>query len=450
LSGKLVQLKVSDLAFDGKAVAHRDGKVVFLDGGLPGETVLAEIVRSKPHYDQGIVHEVTERSASRIEPICPHFDHCGGCVWQDLAYEQQLQIKKKLVAECLARIGGLASVPLADVIPSAETFHYRNKMEFSFHTTDGGSFSLGLHRKGCFDDIFDLEACYLQPELATRVVHLVRDFVKREQIPVYDVVGHRGYMRFLILRQAKHTGQLMVNVVTNQGGFSARDRLVSHLVSECPELTTIIHGRTGKISNVATAEDEQVCYGPGFIEEELLGHLFRIRASSFFQVNSLQTEALYRAGFELLRPLPSDKLLDLYCGSGSIGILLASQVAEVIGVELVPEAIMAARENAELNQVDNIRFIEADTKNCLKALVQQEARFDAVVIDPPRAGLHPKALKRTIALGADRLLYFSCNPSTFARDARQLCEEGYSVSEIRPVDMFPHTRHIELVALFYK
>lgn len=448
LTDKLVELKIIDLAFDGKSVAHRDGKVVFLNGGLPGETVLAEITRSKPRYDQAIVHEITEKSEFRIDPVCQHFGHCGGCTWQDLIYEHQLLIKKKQVVETIARIGGLESVEVADIIPSQETFHYRNKMEFSFHVTGEDGFALGLHRRGRFDDVFNLEACYLQSDAATRVVHRVREFVASEKIPVYDVLRHTGYMRFLVLRQAKRTGQLMVNIVTNRGEFPQRDALVAYLAEHCPEITTIIHGQTDSKSNVALSQIEDICHGPGYIEEELCDHLFRIHAGSFFQVNSLQTEILYRTGFDLLKPEKTDRILDLYCGSGSIGILLASRVAEVVGVELVAEAIKAACENARLNKVENISFYQDHAKNYLKTLAGETTPFDAVVIDPPRAGLNPKALRRVLRLNCTRLLYFSCNPATFARDAKGICAQGYSISKIQPVDMFPHTRHIELVALF--
>ncbi len=448
MSNKVVELEIEDLAFDGKSVAHMDGKVVFLNGGLPGETVVAEITRSKPRYNQAIVREITKKCDARIPPICSHDDHCGGCTWQDLNYEDQLAFKKKQVVESIARIGGLEEVTVTDVIPSKEVFRYRNKMEFSFHTTPDGAFTLGLHRRGCFDDIFDLQACFLQSETANKIVHWVRNFVTEEKIPVYDVFKHTGFMRFLVIREAKQTGQLMVNVVTNFGEMPAVEKLVSGLMAGFPSITTIVHCENGKKSNIAVAEKEEILYGPGYIEEKLFDRVFRISANSFFQTNSLQTEVLYQTGFDLLKPEGDERLLDLYCGTGSIGLLLASRVREVIGVELVGDAILRARENAEINDIQNAQFFEANTKDFLKALDPDERNFDIVVIDPPRAGLHPKALKRTIGLAPRKLLYISCNPATFARDAGDLCAAGYSISEVKPVDMFPHTKHIELVAHF--
>ena len=242
---------------------------------------------------------------------------------------------------------------------------------------------------------------------------------------------------------------MLVNVVTNYGGIPACERLISDLIEEFPDIATIVHSENGKKSNVATAEIENVLYGPGYIEEKLFDRRFQITASSFFQVNSLQTERLYRAAFELLQPTPSDRVLDLYCGSGSIGILLASRVGEVLGVELLSDGVRTARENARINDIQNIRFVQADAKDFLKTLQQNEPVFDTVVVDPPRAGLHPKALRRTIQLSVPKLLYISCNPATFARDAREICAAGYTATEIKPVDMFPHTRHIELVAMFH-
>jgi 23S rRNA (uracil1939-C5)-methyltransferase len=446
-----VRLQIDDLALDGKAVAHLEGKVVFLDAGLPGETVLAEITRSKPKYDQGRVLEIVERSPARITPPCDHFDSCGGCTWQDLDYAEQLRFKKQQVMECLARIGGLQDPLVQDVLPAPDIFGYRNKMEFSFHLVpEENSFRLGLHRRGRFDDIFDVHTCHLQSETANRVVRAVREFVAREQVPVYDIKQHRGYLRFLVIRQTFFTKQLMINLVTNLGDFPQAQEFVAVLLNAVPEITTIVHGQNDKKANVAIAEVENILHGPGFMEEEIMGRRFRIRANSFFQTNSAQAERLYRTAFDLLPPDPNRRLLDLYCGTGTIGLLLASQAAEVVGVELVADAVAMACENARINGIGNISFYEGHVRDFLAGLDAGTAPFDTVVIDPPRAGLHPKALKRLLALGAGEILYISCNPATFARDARELSGAGYRMSPVHPVDMFPHTRHIELVALFVR
>lgn len=449
MTKKELELEVTDLAFDGKSVAHNDGKVVFLNGGLPGETVLAEIVKSKPRYDQGIVHRIINPSSMRMPARCSHFGHCGGCTWQDLTYKQQLTFKQKQVADCLTRLGHLENVEVDQMIGCAELYNYRNKMEFSFHSAPDG-FTLGLHRRGHFDEIFDLECCYLQSELSNRIVAWVRDFVGRENIPVYNVKNHTGYMRFLVIREGKRTGQTMVNIVTNYGEFPNRQRLVSEMRTQLPEVTTLIHNQNGQKSNIAVGETEQVLYGLGYIEEQLFDCRFRIRANSFFQTNSIQAETLYRTCFEMLNPQSSDRVFDLYCGTGSIAILMANHVQHVVGVELVKDAVEAAWENATRNDIGNAEFHHADVKDYLKQIEGSGEQFDVVIIDPPRSGLHPKALRRMLRLEAPKILYVSCNPATFARDARIITDAGYHLPMVRPVDMFPHTMHIELGGVFYR
>ncbi len=448
--GKMVTLDVTDLAFDGKSVAHLDGKVVFLKGGLPGETVEAEIVRSKPRYDQGVVRRIIKKSELRIDARCSHFEHCGGCTWQDLKYEQQLSYKQKQVADCLERLGGFDTVEVKEIMGVDDPFWYRNKMEFSFHVAEDESMCLGLHERGHFDRIFDLEKCYLQSELSNEIVAWVRQFVTSHNIPAYDVKTHDGYMRFLVIRQGVRTDQTMVNLVTNLGAFPSSEMLVEHMTGAFPQITTIIHNQTGKLSNVAVGEIEDVLYGPGYIEEKLFDCRFRIRANSFFQTNSLQAERLYGVAFDMLQPEPTDRVLDLYCGAGTIGILLADRVDRVVGVELVEDAVTAARENAALNGIENISFHQGHVRDYLKSQRNGEEKFSALIIDPPRAGLHPKAVKRIIEMQPEKLLYISCNPSTFARDAKSFGQAGYDLPAVQPVDMFPHTMHIELVGRFFR
>ena len=445
---KLVEIDIHDLAFDGKAVGQIGGKVVFLDAGLPGERVLARITRRKPRYDEARVERVLSPSEDRVPPVCVHFAHCGGCAWQDLDYQRQLEFKRKQVQDCLVRLGGLKDVEVTPTLPSPDVFFYRNKMEFSFHVQPDGGFTLGLHRRGRFDDIFDLHACHLQSERSNRIVSLVREFVSTRRIAVYDVRHHAGFMRFLVVREGKNTGQVMINLVTNYGDFPCQSELVDALTTAEPDIVTIVHNQNGQKSNVATGEVETVIYGPGYIEERLLGCTFRIRANSFFQTNTRQAERLYALAIDLLDPSPDMAVLDLYCGAGVIGILVADRVREVTGIESVGDAVAAARENAALNGRDNCRFIEGDVRRVLREQRGELPSPDAVILDPPRGGLHPKALSRVVDLSAPRLVYVSCNPATFARDARILCDDGYALGTVQPVDMFPHTKHIELVARF--
>lgn len=445
-----VEIEVTDLAFDGKAVGHLDGKVVFLKGGLPGETVLAEITRSKARYSEGIVRTILKKSPRRVAARCSHFEYCGGCTWQDLTYDDQLQFKKKQVNDCIERIGNLTEVRVHDVIGSSELFHYRNKMEFSFNVDEDSGFTLGLHKRGAFDAIFDVHECHLPQPVSAEIVAWFREYARAKAIPVYDVKHHTGYFRFVMIRHAKRTGDLMVNIVTHYGDIPEESNFIDEITSAFPAITTIVHNQNGQKSNIAVGEKERVLFGPGFIEEQLDGKTFRIRANSFFQTNSIQAETLYRAGFEMLAPGRDDRVLDLYCGTGAIGILLAGQVGEVLGVELVPDAVIAARDNAKLNQIDNISFFEGNVVEYLKQVDEGTKPFDVVIVDPPRAGLHPKALKQLLRLRPPKLLYISCNPATFARDAAALVQSGYRLPEVKPVDMFPHTMHIELASVFHR
>ncbi len=445
---KLVEIDIHDLAYDGKAVGKIDGKVVFLNGGLPGERVLAEITRRKARYDEARVREILSRSDDRVPAVCTHFDHCGGCAWQDLAYERQLQYKQKQVEDCLTRIAGLKETTVAPIIGCEETFFYRNKMEFSFMAGEDGGFTLGLHRRGRFDEIFDLQACHLESERSNRIIALVREFVKEHSIPVYDVKRHTGFMRFLVIREGKNTDQIMVNIVTNYGDLPHQSELIDRLTDAVPEVVTIVHNQNGQKSNIAVGETETVLFGPGYIEETMHGCRFRIRANSFFQTNTHQAEKLYTLALSHLDPETDKTILDLYCGGGAIGILAARKVQQVIGIESVSDAVRAAQENAALNQCQNISFIRGEVRQVLREKRALLPECQALIVDPPRSGLHPKALRQILELGVPKIVYVSCNPATFARDAGLLTKAGYRMDTVQPVDMFPHTRHIELVTCF--
>jgi len=445
---KLVEIDIHDLATDGRSVGTLDGKVVFLNGGLPGERVLAEITRVKPRYNQAVVKKIINRSDARQDAPCQHFSICGGCTWQDLAYEHQLKLKHKQVSECITRIGHLDDTIVEPIVPCSEIFFYRNKMEFSFHTSEDDNFVLGLHHQGKFDKIFNIEKCHLESETSNQIIAFVREFVKKHKIPVYDVKLHHGLLRFLVIREGKNSNQIMVNIVTSYGDLPEQESFVTELREKFPTIATIVHNQNGQKSNIASGEIETVLYGPGYIEEIILGNRFRIRANSFFQTNSHQAEKLYKIALDWLAPEPTDSLLDLYCGTGTIGILASRNAGKVMGLELVPDAITAAHENALLNDCDNVEFMQGNVRALLRENMEKFSEYSIIVLDPPRAGVHPRVIKRIEMLAPPKLLYISCNPATFARDAAELVKSGYELPTIKPVDMFPHTRHIELIALF--
>ncbi len=446
--GDIVESKIKDLAYDGKAVGEIDGKIIFLNAGLPGELVRAKITKSKRNYNVGKVIEIIEKSDERIEAQCSHFDICGGCTWQDLDYERQLYYKRKQIDDCLKHIAKFETVDLAEIIPAPNQFRYRNKMEFSFNTNPEDGFALGLHRRGRFDEIFNLDECYLTSEIDPEIVKWFRTFVKESGMSAYNVTEHTGFLRFLMIRHTQNTNQIMLNIVTVDGEIINLEKLIDDVKSKFPEVVTIVQNINNQKSNISKGEKEFIHYGDGFIEERILDCRFRIYANSFFQTNSLQTENLYKTAFELLQPNQNDRLLDLYCGAGTIGLTAAKMVDEVIGVELEPTAIEAARENAKLNDITNATFYTGLAQELLRNNPEILNGVNSIITDPPRAGMHKKALKALVEHDHKRLVYISCNPSTFARDAQILVDSGYSLGKVIPVDMFPHTMHIELVSIF--
>jgi len=449
-SDLIIDTEIIDLAYDGRAVGTRDGKIVFLDAGLPGDRVRAEIIKRKAAYDLGRVLEITELGRDRIPARCRHYAICGGCSRQDLAYDRQLYYKRKQVVDCMKHIGKIADVTVDETIGAPQEFFYRNKMEFSFNTSPDGGFTLGLHRRRRFNEIFDVEECLLQSELSNRIVNYFREFIAARGIKVYNVDNHHGYVRFLMIRQAKNAEEMLINLVTTEGAMPDQERLVAELTGKFPQIKTIVHNINSKKANIARGEKETVLYGKGYIEEKLLDRRFRIYANSFFQTNTVQTGVLYGRAFEMFKPDDNDVMIDLYCGSGAIGICAAKLVRRVIGIEIEAAATAAATANARDNGIDNIAF---HTGSVDKIMYHHPEIFEAAtgaIVDPPRAGMNPKALERLAALNLEKIVYISCNPATLARDARRLLDRGYRMEKIVPVDMFPQTTHIEAVTGFYK
>ena len=447
-SARVIEAEVKDLAFNGKSIGDVGGKIVFLNAGLPGELVRAEIIRKKPRYDVAQVTEIIRKSPQRVSAPCQHFDICGGCVWQDLEYSEQLRYKRKQVVDCLQHIGRLGAIDVGDAVGVENPFFYRNKMEYSFNRDREGGFVLGLHRRGHFDRIFNVEQCLLQSEESNQIVNWFRDYVAKNDIPVYDVTDHNGFLRFFVIREGKNTGQVMLNIVTVPGEFPEVARLIDGILARFPRITTVVQNINAAKSNIARGEEERILHGNGFMEERVLGRSFRIYANSFFQTNTVQAEKLYSTAIEFLGLNSEDHLLDLYCGTGSIGICASEKAGRVTGIELELSAIKAARQNAEINGIGNIEFIAGSVQDFLIEEKELLSTVTMALIDPPRAGLHPKALKGLMALRLPRLVYVSCNPATFARDAAELVQAGYKLLWITPIDMFPHTMHIELVARF--
>ena len=463
--GSQLELVIENLSFGGRGLARINGFVVFVDRTIPGQRVLVRIIRKKRSFAEARVVEVLQDSPTAIAPHCVHFGTCGGCLWQNLPYEEQLTVKRDLVGECLSHIGGVSSDIVLPTLPSPQPYYYRNKMEFSFASRrwlmpeelecnqleKPRDFGLGLHVRGFFDRVLDIEECHLQSPLSIAIVKQVRQFALASGLPPYNTRDHSGFWRFLVIRDSKHTGQILVEVITtpHHGGATVVRQLASLLQAEIPEIRTLVYGVSAKKGQIATADSQEIIFGPGYLEERLGPYQFRISSGSFFQTNSKAASALLNQVAENCGVTGSEIVWDLYSGIGTMAIGLAKAAEKVIGFELVEDAVADARTNATLNDIDNCEFVLGDLKDLFRnpsSLVARYGNPGVVVTDPPRAGLHPFVVKQLIILGPPRIVCVSCNPATLARDV-QILMEKYRLLRVQPVDMFPHTPHIEVVAV---
>jgi 23S rRNA (uracil1939-C5)-methyltransferase len=427
-----IELSIDSLAYGGNGVARLNGFVVFVRRGLPGDRVLARVTKVKRNHAEALAVDVVEPGPNRVEAPCAHYPACGGCRFQDLAYEVQVAAKEEQVGDALRRIGGIAEPPLEPIVPAVEVFHYRNKLEYSFTQTPAGP-ALGFHRAGRWDKVLDIEKCWLSSDLGNAVRNAVRDWARAERLEPYDQAEHTGYLRHLVLREGRNTGQLLVQLVTAEGERFDRDELVE-VLRRFPEVRSI-HW------SVNDSQDEA-------IEEELCGLRFRVRPNAFLQTNSRMAERLYELAGEYAGLTGNETVYDLYCGIGTIGLTLASRALTVWGVEVSEESVACALENADLNGIANAAFFAGEVGASLEELAERAGPPDVAVVDPPRAGLSGKALRRLARLEASRIVYVSCNPTTLAGNVKELGKEwGYRLERVRPVDMFPHTPHVEAVAL---
>lgn len=461
--GEDVILEIDRLSGDGKTVARRDGMVYFVEHAVPGDTVRARIWKSKKNYVEARAMEVLKPSTLRVDPRCKHFGVCGGCKWQNLSYEAQLKFKHQFIVDAFERIAGIQSPNILPVMGCAEPYFYRNKMEFTFSTRrwlttaemEEGEpppgVHVGLHVPQRYDKVVDLEECWLQSEMSAAIVNAVREIARVWGLTVYSTETHEGYLRHLVIREGKQTGELMINLVTTYDLPEVMQNLTKLLIAQFPSITTIVNNVTSRKSMVALGESEKVYHGPGYITERIGECTFRISANSFFQTNTLQAANLYAVTKRLAALVPSDVVYDLYSGTGTIAIYVADAVERVIGIELASSSIVDAERNAQANHVSNCYFLEGDLKDRLttdRDWLSEHPRPSVIITDPPRNGMHEKVVLQMIKLAPGRIVYVSCNPSTQARDAKLLCEGGYTLEQVQPVDMFPHTDHIEAVALF--
>lgn len=466
LRDEKIELLIQDMGFEGSGIGKTEGNfAVFVPNTVPGDRALVKIIKSKKNLAEAKLLEILTPSEFRIEPECSFFGTCNGCRMQHIGYSKQLEIKKQSVVNAFERIGGFSGINVPPVLSSDNIFYYRNKLEFSFSANrwltaedmnteiNDKSFALGFHKPGFIDKIIDINKCMLQSEISNIILNLTREYFKSRNISIYSTKTHEGFLRFLIIRQSANTGDMLINLITYGyedeliNGY--RDLLLNNLPSPDEHLT-IINSVSERKAQVAQADSFRILHGKGYIEEKLGSVKFKISPFSFFQTNTKQCEKLFGSLMQLGDFNKNNNVLDLYCGCGAISLYISGKVNSVYGVELSEESIDSAKENALLNSINNCEFEASDVKDFLKKSLPAEQNeddlsWDVVILDPPRSGIHPKAAEYLLQLEPRVILYVSCNPATQARDIK-LLEEKYKITALQPVDMFPHTFHIENIA----
>ena len=459
-------VEITGVAAEGKAVARVGDYVVFVPFVVPGDVVDLQVRRKKHSYAEAEAVRFHHYAALREQPFCPHYGVCGGCKWQILPYDEQLRYKQQQVVDALTRIGHLDLPPVSPILGSERTREYRNKLEYTFadrrwltaeeigrgeaiddHTLGAA----GFHIPGAFDKVLNIEACHLQADITNRLRNAVRDYARQQAIPFQDLRTHQGVLRNLIVRTST-TGELMVILIGRAEHEAEREQLldvVRMLADRFPEITSLLYVVNNKVNDTITDLPVHAFRGPGYIYERMEGLRFKIGPKSFYQTNSEQAYRLYTVVRQFAGLTGSELVYDLYTGTGTIANFVARQCRQVVGIEYVPEAIDDARVNAALNGIDNARFYAGDMKDLLTdSFIRENGRPDVIITDPPRAGMHPDVVRVVLRTQARRIVYVSCNPATQARDLQVLCQEGtYRIAAVQPVDMFPHTQHVENVVL---
>ncbi len=454
----LREMLVQDYAAEGRSLSRVDGKVIFVEGAVPGDMVDVQLTKSKKDWGEGFVTRFHKLSEDRTDPFCRHFGTCGGCKWQMLPYEKQLQYKQNEVTQNLRRLGRISLPDIEAIAGCDSNIRYRNKLEFTFSNkryktreelSEGALLSeqenaLGFHVPRLFDKVIDIHTCHLMEEPTNLIKNTIRKFAQENGYAFYDIKNHTGWLRTLIIRVCT-TGEVMVNICFGYDDPEERKRLLDHLLQVAPSITTLLYTINPKKNDTIYDLEPVVYHGKGYIIENLEDFTFKIGPKSFFQTNSRQGEKLYRFARDFAELNGTQTVYDLYCGTGSIGIFVSRLAKKIIGVEVVPEAIADAKENASLNHIDHAAFFAGDVIDiCDDAFFRQHGTPDVIITDPPRAGMHEKLVRKILDMEAPLVVYVSCNSATQARDLQWL-DEKYAVTKVQPVDMFPHTHHIENV-----
>ena len=458
--GVELELTIDRIGERGIAVGTHSGLDVQVPFGVPGDRVRVRVLGRRKRKTQAQLLEVLAASPLRVDPRCRYFGSCGGCIWQNLLYSAQLDVKRQAVEDAFSEQGLLGDTTIPQTIGSESTYYYRNKMEFSFGAkrwlTDwevqsgeefDRQFALGMHMPGYYDRLLDLEECFLQSELTTRLLCGIRGFAKQRDWSAWDLRGKTGDLRHVVMRIPRHTEEVLLNLVTSTDHPERMQAFAAYLKDSFPEVTTLLNTVNTGVAQVSTGELVRLIFGTGKVHDRIGPYTFEIGPHSFFQTNTTQAERLYEVARQFAEPGPEDLVYDLYSGLGAISLYFSGSARQVVGLELDRSAVEAAQRSAEFNGVSNVTFASGDLADCLNAdFVQKYGAPDIVVLDPPRAGLHPRALSELRKLKAQRIVYVSCNPNTQARDLAGLVGE-YELVRVQPVDLFPHTAHVENVAL---
>ena len=453
----LENVLIENVAAEGKAIAHYEGTVVFVEFAVPGDIVDIRIYKKKKNYMEGRILRVVKPSEHRLEPFCGHFGVCGGCRWQPLPYEMQLQAKQQQVYDQLVRIGHLEIPSISPIIPSDRTRLYRNKLEFSFSSKrwflDGENpealpaeerVGLGFHVGKFFDKVLDIRRCYLQREPSNAIRLFIREYAVRNSLEFYDIRENRGYLRNMFIRTTED-GQLMLIICFAREEKETREKMLKAILEAFPEITSLYYVINTKMNDSISDQECILWHGSEVIVETMEGLRFRIGPKSFYQTNSPQAHKLYSTARDFAALTGDEVVYDLYTGTGTIAQFVSSKASKVIGIEYVPEAIEDAKVNARNNGISNCSFFAGDMKDVLNAdFIAEHGRPDVIILDPPRAGIHPDVAKVILDSQPERMVYVSCNPASQARDLAILCEK-YEITAVQPVDMFPHTQHVENV-----
>ncbi len=439
-----IQLTVKSCTVQGSGVCDYNGMTVFVRGAVTGDHVLAHIIKVKKTYAVGIIKKITQRSPIRIKPQCAVSEKCGGCCFAHISYDAELEIKQTQVEDNFKRIGGL-NVPIKPIIPSPDSSRYRNKAQYPVGS-DGRFASIGFYAP-MTHRIIDCADCFLQPEDFRRVVDIFRDWIREKKIRAYDEVSGKGLLRHIYIRKGFATGEIMVCLVVNGREVPFIDELVEVLKDEIEGLRSVIVNINTKNTNVVLGSECVTVYGSDYITDELCGLKFNISPLSFYQVNHDGAEILYTKAEEYAALTGAETLVDLYCGTGTIGLTMAKDAKQLIGVEIVEQAIENAKKNAELNGIENARFICGDASKAAEILLEEGIRPDVVILDPPRKGCDGALVETVSKMAPKRIVYVSCDSATLARDCARFLEVGYEVEEATPVDMFPRTGNVETVAI---